>query len=138
MTTANLQLVEDVYAAFAHGDIDAVMAAMDPDVEWVTPATLPWSRGTYRGREQLGEYLASFAAALEDPEVQPSELQLLDGERVIALGMERARARATGAPFEAHFVHLWALRNGRVTAMRGLIDTAAVQAAFARGTAGSR
>jgi ketosteroid isomerase-like protein len=64
--------------------------------------------------------------------VQPHELHALSAGRVIALGVERARVRSTGATFETRFVHLWTLEDGVVTAMRGLVDTAAVQAAFAR------
>jgi ketosteroid isomerase-like protein len=37
---------------------------------------------------------------------------------------------STGAGFEARFAHLWTLADGRVSAMRGLVDTGAVQAAF--------
>jgi uncharacterized protein len=84
----------------------------------------------YRGREGLAEYFASFAAALDDPHVEPHELCPLPGGRVLAFGVERAHARATGTPFEAPFVHVFTLRAGRVTAMRGLVDTAAIRAAF--------
>jgi ketosteroid isomerase-like protein len=131
MPSRDMQLVASVYAAFARGDIAAVMAPMRADVEWVTPPTLPWSRGTYRGPAELAEYFDSFAAALENPQVRPHELHPLSDGRVIALGVERARARGTGATFETRFVHLWTLEDGVVTAMRGLVDTAAVQAAFA-------
>jgi ketosteroid isomerase-like protein len=131
VAAANLEVVGEIYAAFARGDIDRVLQAMDADVEWVTPETLPWSRGTYRGPSELAEYLESFAAALEDPRVQPHELQPLADGRVVALGVERARVRGTGAAFEARFVHLWTVREGRVTGMRGLIDTAVIGAAFA-------
>ncbi|MFL5877303.1 MAG: hypothetical protein ACJ76T_15670 [Solirubrobacteraceae bacterium] len=33
--------------------------------------------------------------------------------------------------FEARFVHLWNVHEGGVSAMQGLIDTAAIQSAFA-------
>jgi ketosteroid isomerase-like protein len=131
VSSVDLQVVDGIYAAFARGDIDAVLAAMDASVEWMTPETLPWSRGTYTGPAQLGEYFHSFAAALEGAQVQPHELQPLADGRIVALGVERARVRRTNAAFEARFVHLWTVHDGRVTAMRGLVDTAAIQAAFA-------
>ena len=76
-------------------------------------------------------YFRSFASALEDPEVHAHELHALPGGRVIALGVERGRARSTGTSFEARFVHLWNVHEGGVSAMQGLIDTAAIQSAFA-------
>jgi uncharacterized protein len=130
VSSTDVQLVDAIYAAFAREEIDRVMAMVDPDVEWVTPLTLPWSRGTYRGLAELAQYFDSFAAALANPQVQPSELHPLPGGRVIALGVERARVRTTRASFEARFAHLWTLADGRVSAMRGLVDTGAVQAAF--------
>jgi ketosteroid isomerase-like protein len=129
---SDVAVVEEIYAAFARGDVPGVMSAVDPDIDWVTPPTLPWSRGAYHGRDGLAEYFASFAAALEDARVEPHELCSVAGGRVIALGVERARARATGSAFEAPFVHVFTLRHGRVTAMRALADTAAIRAAFER------
>jgi uncharacterized protein len=130
MTLSDVTVVEALYAAFARGDVPNVMAAIDPEVEWITPSTLPWSRGTYRGHDGLADYFTSFATALEDPRVEPHELCELPGGRVLALGVERGRARTTGTPFEVPFVHVFTVRDGRVTAMRGLVDTAAVRAAF--------
>jgi ketosteroid isomerase-like protein len=130
MTDSDVTVVEAIYGAFARGDVPAVLAAVDPGVDWLTPSTLPWSRGAYHGREGLAEYFASFAAALEDARVEPHELYALPGRRVVAFGVERARARSTGAAFEVPFVHVFTVADGRVTAMRGLVDTAAVGAAF--------
>jgi ketosteroid isomerase-like protein len=124
-------VVRRLYEDFARGDVDAVLAALDPEVEWATPA-LPWSRGLYRGVEGVGEYLASFAAHLDAPRVQPEEL-VACGERVIGLGRERGRARATGREFAARFAHDFTVRDGRIARMRGLVDTAAIQAAFSPG-----
>jgi ketosteroid isomerase-like protein len=129
---SDVAVVEQIYAAFARGDAPAVLNAVDADVDWVTPATLPWSRGAYRGRDGLAEYFAGFAAALDDARVEPQELCPLPGARVVAFGVERARARATGTPFEAPFVHVFTLRDGKVTAMRGLVDTAVIRSAFER------
>jgi ketosteroid isomerase-like protein len=130
--TPETTVVEQFYAAFARGDLPAVLAAVDPEVEWVTPESLPWSRGAYRGRDGLADYFASFDEALQDARVEPHEMHPLPGGRVIAFGFERAKARVTGVQFEARFAHLWTIRHGTVLAMRGLIDTAAITAAFAR------
>lgn len=123
------ETVSEMYAAFARGDVDQVLELLDPAVRWVTPTTLPWSRGDYAGRDGVGEYLASFASALEEAAVQPHEL--IDcGERVVAIGEERARVRSTGQRFAAPFVHVIAVRDGRVVSLRGHVDTALVTAAF--------
>lgn len=123
------EIVSEMYAAFARGDIEAVLELLDPDVRWVTPTTLPWSRGEYAGRDGVGEYFGRFATALEDAAVQPHEL--IDcGDRVVALGEERARVRRTGRRFASPFVHVISVKDGRVASLRGHVDTALIAAAF--------
>jgi len=38
---SNASVVEAAYAAFGRGDIEGVLALLDPAVEWSAPATLP-------------------------------------------------------------------------------------------------
>jgi ketosteroid isomerase-like protein len=125
----NEALVRGAYEAFARGDLDAVLAALDAQIEWHTPATLPWSRGAYRGHAGVREYFTSFLTHLEAPRIVPDEL-LVCGDRVVGLGFERARARATGTAFAAEFAHIWTLRGGRVVRLHGIVDTATIRRAF--------
>lgn len=129
-TTTSTDTVAAIYESFAHGDIDSVMNVMDDAVEWITPATLPWSRGAYRGRDGLREYFGGFLAALSEPSVHPDEL-IAAGDRVIAIGYERGRGARSGREFRARFVHTWTVRDGRVTRMEGVVDTATIAAALA-------
>ena len=129
MSEEHLTVVRSAYAAFGRGDLDAVLAVFHPEIAWLTPATLPWSRGEYHGHQGVMEYFASFLAHLEEPRIVPDEL-LVCGERVVALGFERARARATGVAFAAAFAHIWTLRDGRAVRLQGIVDTAAIRQAF--------
>ena len=128
-TTSNVAIVKSVYAAFARGDIDAVLAAMDPGIIWMTPATLPWSTGDYHGPTGVADYLASFARALADPAIVPEEF-FDAGDHVVVNGLERATAAATGCGFTARFTHTWTLHDGRAIRMRGVVDTAAIRDCF--------
>ena len=123
------ETVSEVYASFARGDVPAVLALLDPDVSWVTPTTLPWSRGRYSGRDEVAKYFNSFAEVLDEAAVEPHEL-LACGERVVALGEERARVRTSGERFAVPFAHVIRVREGRVVELRGHVDTAAIVAAF--------
>jgi ketosteroid isomerase-like protein len=123
------ETVREMYAAFARGDVPGVLERLDPDVTWITPSSLPWSRGEYGGREQVLQYFSSFSDALADPAVEPHEL-LACGDRVVALGEERARVRATGERFAVPFAHVIRVRDDRVVELRGHVDTATIAAAF--------
>jgi hypothetical protein len=52
MGQANVELVRGVYDAFARGDVDAVFAAMKPDIEWDESEGMPYG-GVYHGREEI-------------------------------------------------------------------------------------
>ena len=127
--TTNIDLVKSVYASFARGDLPTVLSAMDPEITWQTPTTLPWSAGDYHGRLAVQDYLTSFTGALTDPVIAPEEF-LDAGEHVVVHGQERAAAAATGRRFTVRFTHTWTLRDGLVTRMRGIVDTAAVRDCF--------
>lgn len=127
--TENVELVKSIYAAFARGDIPAVLATFDRDISWQTPATLPWSSGDYHGPEGVTEYFGRFTAALTDPAIVAGEF-LDAGDHVVVHGEERACSTATGRRFAARFTHSWTVRDGRVTRMRAVIDTATVRDCF--------
>jgi ketosteroid isomerase-like protein len=124
-----LETVEALYSAAARGDFEAFMGLLDPEVEWLTPETLPWSRGDYHGRDEVGEYFASIGEAVDDVRVEPDEL-ISCGEHVVAIGIYSGGSRLTGRAFSARFAHVLTVDEGRVVAMRGFEDTAAIRAAF--------
>jgi uncharacterized protein len=125
-----IETAREMYASFARGDVPAVLELLDPEVRWVTPPSLPWSRGEYVGRGEVAEYFTGFAEALDEAAVEPQEL-IACGDRVLSLGEERARVRVTGERFAVPFAHVIRVRHGRVTELRGHVDTATIAAAFA-------
>ncbi|MDP8927001.1 MAG: nuclear transport factor 2 family protein [Actinomycetota bacterium] len=126
---SSLETVQALYAAFACRDLEGVFELLDPAIEWITPPTLPWSRGSYHGRDGMAEYFASAGEMLEDVRLEPDEL-LSCGERVVALGLYHGRARSTGRDFAARFAHVWTVRDRRITSLLGHEDTAAIRDAF--------
>ena len=48
----NIDVVKGLYQAFAKGDIQSVLAALNPNVEWTEAEGFP-SGGTYRGPEAV-------------------------------------------------------------------------------------
>ncbi|HEV2769014.1 MAG TPA: nuclear transport factor 2 family protein [Solirubrobacteraceae bacterium] len=125
----NVETVEKIYAAFGRGDLRTVLDAFDPEIAWIAPPTLPWSRGEYRTPAEVREYFASFGAALEAPHFSFDEL-IEAGDRVVAIGHENARARPTDRHFSMRVAHIWTIREGRAVRMEGIPDSATVVEAF--------
>jgi ketosteroid isomerase-like protein len=77
----NLESARAGYEEFARGDIDAVLARLSDDVEWIVPGQSAIS-GTYRGKQRLRELWATLAA--RSFRTQP-EYWFTDDQRVCVL-----------------------------------------------------
>ncbi|MBL8835269.1 MAG: nuclear transport factor 2 family protein [Alphaproteobacteria bacterium] len=125
-------VVGAVYERFGRGDLDGIVALLAPDAVWHLPgpAGIP-NAGTWRGPAGVRDWFAAFGAAVAI-EAFAVDRMLAAGDTVVALGRERARAKATGKVFETSFAHVWTVAGGRIAGFTDTLDTAAVAAAFVR------
>lgn len=126
---SNVNIVKGLYAAFERGDLDAVFAAIAPDVEWTESNGIPWS-GTFVGHQavlegvfaKIGAEWENFTATVD---------QFIDaGDVVITLGVDSGTYKATGKPMQAPAASIWTLRHGKVVKFVQYIDTLAVASAL--------
>jgi ketosteroid isomerase-like protein len=78
----------------------------------------------------VARWFGSIAAADDIKAFEPREL-IAAGDHVTVLGFERTVARARGKTFEAEWVHVFTVRDGRVVRFWGMYDTEAAAAANA-------
>ena len=126
----NVELVRGVYDAFAAGDVDAVFAAMKPDIEWDESEGMPYG-GVYYGRDAIvSNVFGPILADVEGFTAAPDEILPLDDTRVVALG--RYEGRGANGPVRARFVHIWTVANGLVSRYQQLADTYIFRAAVGK------
>ncbi len=121
--------ITTLYAAFARGDVPAVLSAFAPNIVWTEAEGFPYG-GTYVGPDavlqgvfaRLGSEWDGFAAV-------PQEF-IASADTVVALGEYSGTYKATGKSFKAPFVHVWKFSEGRVVSFRQHTDTAVVQRAL--------
>ena len=128
----NVDVVRGMYEAFGRGDIEAVLAACDPQIEWreaesnpYEPEGKPWigpDAITENLFMKLGQEWDSFT-------VSPGEMYDA-GEAVIAEGRYSGSYKATGKSIDAQFCHVFKLREGKVTSFQQYTDTARMQDAM--------
>jgi uncharacterized protein len=125
MPQTNVDLIQSLYAAFARGDGPAVLASMDPAIVWNEAESFPYAdRNPYVGPAAIAEGIF-FRLATEWDHFQALPSEFLDaGDTVVALGYYKATYKATGAPLNAQFAHIWRLRNAKITAFQQYTDTA--------------
>lgn len=122
MTSSNVQVIEQLYEAFARGDIARVLGAMDPQVEWTSAEGAVYP-GTFVGPDAiLNNVFARLGSEWEG--YQAAATEFLDaGETVVALGRYSGMYRATGRSMSAAFAHVWTMREGRIVRYRQYADT---------------
>jgi ketosteroid isomerase-like protein len=107
----NVETVRQGYEAFNRGDVEWMIARLDPEIVWEDAAEVPGTC-SHRGIRAVRAYLESFAQQWEEIRFEPESV-LDAGERVVALVRMVARGRASGAPVDARLAHLYDLREGR-------------------------
>jgi hypothetical protein len=125
----NVQIVKDGYAAFGRGDIQGVLALLAEDIEWIIPGEGFPLAGTLRGRAAMADFFQKWSELVESSSIEPREF-VADGDRVLVVGFESGRVKATNRTFEVDWVMAFTVRNGKVTNVREYIDTQAWARAF--------
>jgi ketosteroid isomerase-like protein len=114
----DVAIVLDAYAAFARGDAEAAVAAMDPAVEWIEP--LEFLNGGRRvGPEAVAEYLAASRAVWKHLTSEPTAYRL-GGEIVVVHRLQGILADGTAN--EATATDAFRLLGGRVVQMRAYAE----------------
>jgi ketosteroid isomerase-like protein len=132
----NVGLVRMAYDAFGRGDITALLSLLDESIEWITPgpSDLP-TAGTRRGRQAVGEFFKTLNETFEITNFQAQEF-IAQGDRVIVLGTDTARLKATGKTSDFQWVHAFAVRNGKIVQFSEYGDMSLIVAELR--TAGTR
>jgi ketosteroid isomerase-like protein len=129
--TKNTKLVQDAYAAFGRGDIPALLALLDPGVEWtaIVGSRIPTS-GTRHGRDGVSEFFQQLGASIDFERFEPREF-IAQGDKVVTLGHYTGRSKATGRSFASDWVMIFTVRNGLLTRFMEFADSAGINQAFA-------
>ena len=127
--SANTDTIRSMYEAFARGDVPAVLATLDANVEWTEADGFPY-RGTYTGPDAvLNGVFARLGSEWDGFRAEPREF-IDGGDQVVVLGRYSGTYKETGKAFEADFAHVWSLRDGKVLRFRQYVDSALVQEAL--------
>ena len=120
----NVTTVRDSYEAFARGDLDAVVAGMDPEIVWHQAQGLPHG-GVYRGLDAVRRAIFDPLDSdwWDDFRADPDEL-LDAGDSVVVTGRYTGRAKGTGKRLDVPFAHIWGFRDGKAVSFRQFLDTA--------------
>lgn len=123
-TAGNEQLIRSLYDAFARGDGAALLGALDPNVHWMEAENIFLAdRNPYIGPQAVAEgVFGRIAQAWTGFTVTPQDF-VTEGDTVVVLGRYGGTFTATGKVLDAQFVHVWTVRDGKITRFQQYADT---------------
>jgi ketosteroid isomerase-like protein len=131
MSQQNVDLVKSAYESFGNGDIPGLVATFDPNIEWISPAGQYRLGGVHKGPDAIVQNFFMVLGELwETLDVTPGEF-IEAGDRVIVLGNVRGKGRVSGTIVESPYVHVFEVKNGKVTRFEEFEDTATINQAVA-------
>jgi uncharacterized protein len=124
MSHENAALVQGLYAAFAVGDVAAVMGAMAPDIICNEAENHPYADGNpYIGPQKVAEGIFARLGGEWDGFVVAVEEILAAEDLVVVLGRYHGTYKATGGAQNAQMVHAWRVVNGKAVSFQQYADT---------------
>jgi ketosteroid isomerase-like protein len=126
---SNVDVVRDLYAAFAARDVARIRALFHPNIEWNQNAGFP-NGGRHVGVDVvLNDVFGKFRTEWSAWAVVVHEY-LDAGDAIIAIGDYGGTYKSTGRSMSAAFAHVYDVRGGRITRFRQFTDTAMLRAAM--------
>jgi uncharacterized protein len=127
----NIKVVQEAYAAFGRGDVQAILDRLDDSVAWTAVygagSNVPMA-GERRGKAAVAEFFKLVATHVNFARFEPKEF-VATGDKVVALGHYTAKTSAN-KEFDSDFAMVFTMQNGKVTKFQEFLNTAALNAAF--------
>ena len=122
MSEQSVEVVKRAYAAFAEGDVPAVLGMFADDIEWHEAEGMPYG-GVYRGGEAvLQNVFGPISQDVEGFAVTPEEF-MATGDTVAVVVSYTGTGKATGKPLDLPIVHVWDIQDGKAVRFRQFADT---------------
>jgi ketosteroid isomerase-like protein len=128
MAETDRAVIEAVFVAFAERDVEAMLAHLHPDCEFIAVTADHAGRAEpYRGHDGVRRYFRDVAEVWDELRVVPTDFRQ-NGDRVLVTG--RVSARSPSRIVAGTTGWIWRLRDGVVEYVRVYPSAADAMAAF--------
>lgn len=130
----NLSIIDNLYKAFATGDIPAVLGVMDANIVWYEAEGNAYADGNpYIGPDAvLNGVFARVGADFEYFNLADIKLHEMSNDQVLATLRYKAKIKENGVIYDAQVAHHWSLKDGKITGFQQYVDTKKLADAFAQ------
>lgn len=124
----NVEVIRKAYDAFGKGDFQELVSLLSEDVSWLTPGPPDMPTAGYRrGHQAVHEYFMTLATVGDIVRFEPKDF-LTHGDKVVVLGDDIVRMKASGKDVDFHWVHIFIVKDGKVSCFEERADVSALVA----------
>jgi ketosteroid isomerase-like protein len=116
-----VKVVREIIDALNRGDVEAMLARMDPDFEWTPLEDSPAASRVLRGHDQVRHYVEDWLAAFDALRLELREPTAV-GDHVVVLVRGLARGRASGVEVGNSFCQVWTMRGETAVRMQEYVS----------------
>jgi uncharacterized protein len=110
----NVEVIRRAIEAFNSGDVEQMLALVDPALEWRPAFGAATDGGTaYTGHAGFREYWRGTQDVWDHFHFSPERF-VDDDENVVVIGRGSGRAKGSGVEIDQPFAMLWKVRAGKV------------------------
>ena len=131
-TQQNTKIVQEAFAAFGRGDIQAVLGTLADNVDWhaiIGAGPQVPTSGRRMGRPEVQKFFGQLAESVDFKQFEPREF-IAERNKVVALGYYDGFAKTTGRPFKSDWAMVFTVANGKIAQFREYADVVNITAAF--------
>jgi uncharacterized protein len=123
MSQENVEAFKRIADANNRRDVEAMLAELDPEVEWQSAVlgSLAGETTVHRGHDGIREMLRDLYEAFSEFRVQFLEIRDL-GDRVVAIGRWITRGEESGVETTPPLASVVDFRNGKALRVRSYLD----------------
>ena len=128
----NTTTIDNLYKAFAAGDIPTVLGIMDNNITWNEAEGNTYADGNpYIGPEAvLNGVFGRIGAEHDYFNLTNIKLHEMADNQVLATLRYNAKVKKNGAEYDAQVAHHWTLKEGKVISFQQYVDTKKLNDAF--------
>jgi uncharacterized protein len=128
--SVNTEIIKQAYRDFSEGNLQAVLAQYDKDIEWVRPGfpDIPFA-GTFKGFEGLDRMFVLIRQNIRLQSFLPEKFFSND-DKVVVLGTDTVEVITTGKVYTSGWVQVFTLKDKKIIHVQVYMDTLTIAAAF--------
>lgn len=125
-------IIENMYNAFAEGNIPVVLESMDENIVWNEAEGNAYADGNpYKGPDAvLIGIFSRLGADWENFKLEDIQLHEMANNKVLATLRYHGKNIKTGSLIDAQAAHLWTIKDGKVIGFQQYVDTKQLDAAM--------